>query len=210
MAVSKVVYKSSANATPVVWMDSTPATATAADIISPKTAMLANGVVTTGTGSGGASNIVTGTFTASSTEQGSAKTITLPYTGSGYPVMGIIYPSGGGWVSGSSLASLAQKSVIIMVSFAKSDFSLTPDYSANEQKNYMEMTTYFKYSDSDATSTSAGRGHAQRNYRDTNASNTYVDCIRFRSATSLSVYIASTGYGFKDGVEYAYQIVYSS
>lgn len=53
MAISKVVYKSSASATPVIWMDATPATAEAADITSPKTAMLADGVMTTGTGSGG-------------------------------------------------------------------------------------------------------------------------------------------------------------
>ena len=54
MAISKVIYKSSASATPVTWIDATPATAAAADIMSPKTAMLANGVVTQGTGSSGA------------------------------------------------------------------------------------------------------------------------------------------------------------
>ena len=53
MAISKVVYKSSASAQGVTWIDATPATAAAADIISPKTAMLADGVVTQGTGSGG-------------------------------------------------------------------------------------------------------------------------------------------------------------
>ena len=53
MAISKVIYKSSASSQGVTWMDSTPATAAAADIISPKTAMLADGVVTQGTGSGG-------------------------------------------------------------------------------------------------------------------------------------------------------------
>ena len=53
MAISKVVYKSSPSATPVTWMDATSATAAASDITSPKTAMLANGVVTQGTGSGG-------------------------------------------------------------------------------------------------------------------------------------------------------------
>ena len=53
MAISKIVYKESANATPVTWMDATPATAAAADITAPKTAMLADGVMTTGTGSGG-------------------------------------------------------------------------------------------------------------------------------------------------------------
>ena len=53
MAISKVVYKESANATPVTWMDATSATASASDITAPKTAMLANGVLTTGTGGGG-------------------------------------------------------------------------------------------------------------------------------------------------------------
>ena len=53
MAISKIVYKENAEATPVVWMDATTATAAAADITAPKTAMLADGVMTTGTGSGG-------------------------------------------------------------------------------------------------------------------------------------------------------------
>lgn len=55
MAISKVIYKSSPSATPETWMDATTATAVASDIASPKTAMLADGIVTTGTGSGGGS-----------------------------------------------------------------------------------------------------------------------------------------------------------
>lgn len=50
MAISKITYKSSPSATPETWMDATGATAAASDITSPKTAMLADGVVTTGTG----------------------------------------------------------------------------------------------------------------------------------------------------------------
>ena len=57
MAISKVVYKENSSATPVVWMDATIATAAAADITAPKTAMLADGVVTTGTGTGGGSGV---------------------------------------------------------------------------------------------------------------------------------------------------------
>lgn len=55
MAISKVIYKSSSQDTGTVWMDATPATAAAADITALKTAMLADGVLTTGTGSGGGS-----------------------------------------------------------------------------------------------------------------------------------------------------------
>lgn len=53
MAISKIIYKSSSSATPSIWMDATTATASADDIIASKTAMLADGVMTTGTGSGG-------------------------------------------------------------------------------------------------------------------------------------------------------------
>ena len=53
MAISKITYKASPSATPETWMDATGATAAASDITAPKTAMLADGVVTTGTGSGG-------------------------------------------------------------------------------------------------------------------------------------------------------------
>ena len=63
MAISKIIYKASASATPEVWMDATTATATAGDIISPKTAMLADGVVTQGTGSGGGIDMPTITVT---------------------------------------------------------------------------------------------------------------------------------------------------
>lgn len=53
MAISKIIYKTSPQDTGTVWMDATPATASASDITAPKTAMLADGVLTTGTGSGG-------------------------------------------------------------------------------------------------------------------------------------------------------------
>lgn len=66
MAISKIVYKETAQSSPVTWMDATTATAEASDILSPKTAMLADGVMTTGTGSGGGSSAVTGTITAQS------------------------------------------------------------------------------------------------------------------------------------------------
>ena len=58
MAISKIIYKSSSSATPSIWMDATTATASADDIIASKTAMLADGVMTTGTGSEGGQQTV--------------------------------------------------------------------------------------------------------------------------------------------------------
>lgn len=64
MPISKIIYKASDQATGEIWMDSTPATAAAADILAPKTALLANGVLTTGTGTGGGGDTYTRTVIA--------------------------------------------------------------------------------------------------------------------------------------------------
>lgn len=153
--------------------------------------------------------LIRGSFIGQASEKGSAITINLPYTGNGYPIAGMIYPAVGGYKSGGDLASLAQKGAMIMVQFVKTDFSLTPDYSANAELNQMEMLAYFKYSDSDATSISDGRARGKRNYWNTNASETYGDCIRLRSDTSMSVFIANASFGFVAEVEYKYEIFYS-
>ena len=87
MAISKVVYKSSPSATPVTWMDATSATAAASDITAPKTAMLADGVMTTGTGSSGASNwtlLTSKEYTRSTTDTSQVRIENLELTLSDY------------------------------------------------------------------------------------------------------------------------------
>lgn len=69
MAISKVIYKSSSSAQGVTWMDATSATAAASDIIAPKTAMLADGVMTEGTGSGGTTPTIESLSVTPSTSQ---------------------------------------------------------------------------------------------------------------------------------------------
>lgn len=152
---------------------------------------------------------VTGKFTGQASEKGSAITVNIPYTGSGYPIAGLIRPTGGAWVSDGPIASLAQKFAMIIFAFQKVDESTVPDYLSNNDDNKMDVVAYFKYSDTDAATTSTGKGHAQRNYYNSDASAAYATCVRLKSSTSMSVYIANTSYGFKDGVEYTYVIQYS-
>lgn len=152
---------------------------------------------------------VIGTFTGQTSEKGSAITVNIPYTGSGYPIAGIIRPFGGAWVSGGPITDLAQKGVIILFAFQKMNESTFPDYVTNNDDNKMDVVAYFKYSDSDSSSTSTGRGHAQRLYYNSVATESYASCIRLKSSTQMSVYIANTSYGFKDDVEYTYYIIYS-
>lgn len=234
MAVSKVVFKSSPTATPVTWIDATTATAAASDIASSKSAMLANGVVTTGTGTGGgsvtvvdtqdshggivktitssvSSHVVLGTFTASSSEKGTAKNISIPYSGSGYPISLVIYPSVGVYKSGSDIYSLVQQYVIVSYNRVKSDISSTPTYDdgslANNRGSFVGL---YKSSSSDSTSVSNNGGANGTMFLNSNAAEGFSTSVRFKSATTLSVFIANTSYGFADGIEYTYQIIYSS
>lgn len=215
MAVSKVVYKESSSATPVTWMDATSATASASNIISPYTAMLANGIVTTGTGTGGggASNFVTGTFTASSSEKGTSKDVTVAYTGSGYPISCIVYPSVGSFKSGSDIYELIEYKAMVMFCAVKADISTAPDYydSNDFAKNGVLALGAYKNSSSDNTQIAPGYNNAYTMYiARWGAGDSHSNCVRFKSATVISFYIKSTNYGFKDGIEYTYEITYSS
>lgn len=157
---------------------------------------------------GGSSPLVSGTFTGNSTDKGSAITVNIPYTGSGYPIAGIIYPSSGG--NTGSIASLAQQYAEIMFSFCKMDMSSSPTYSGDVSENKCVLTSLYKYSNSDPTSSTAQRSLTQQFYIASNATATSTTCLRFKDATTMSVFIANTSYGFKEDIEYTYQIIYSS
>lgn len=154
------------------------------------------------------SKLVTGTFTGSTTA--AAMSITVPYTGSGYPVAGVIYPSTGTFKTDSAIALLAQQYAIYLYAFAKNDVSSTPTYSGSSEENKSEIITLYKYSNSDPSSNSTSRGHLSQNYNTNNAAATASNCVRINSATQISVYIAGTSYGFPAGIEFTYHLIYSS
>ena len=155
--------------------------------------------------------IVTGTFEGSSAEKGSAKSVTIPYTGTGYPVAGLIYPSNGTNKSGDTFASLVQDRVEVMFSFIKQDVTSAPSYANNNaDENKYTVGAVYKYSTTTPLSYSSGKSEGAPLANEYAASNTYANCVRFTSNTTMTVYIADTTYGFPDGVEYTYWIIYSA
>ena len=80
-------------------------------------------------GGGGASNYVTGTFTVGSSG-GQVESVSIPYTGSGYPIAGIIYPEGGPYNNTSTGQTTWYNSVtryaVGFFSWAKSVITSTP------------------------------------------------------------------------------------
>lgn len=155
--------------------------------------------------SGGSANVVTGTFKGLSTDKGNGITVSIPYTGNGYPLYGLIFPSGGSFKSGSAIASLSQNSAIFFWAFSKNDFSSEPDYSENAEENKAEIIVLYRYGES----VSSGMGHQVRLYQNSNPGATSGNCVKLKDNKTMGVFIASTSYGFPDDIEFTYQIVYS-
>lgn len=211
MAISKVIYKSSPNATPETWMDATPATAAAADIIAPKTAMLADGLLTVGTGSGGgASNVVTGKFKG--TNSNSALDVPISYSGSGYPIAVIIYPTEGPYNPNTgTFYNLVLRYAISMICVLKNESDTTPDYAGGTAtKNKSTILGFSKSSTSSATSYSTFNKQNETVYD--NSSATGSNYFKLKSKSAMSVYILGSGSnrGFAVNIEYTYHIIYSS
>ena len=94
---------------------------------------------------------VTGTFTG--TTAGSAQSVTIPYTGSGYPIAGVVYPSHGTNKSGDAFASLVQQYAEVMLSFVKLNADTAPTYNdTNAEANKCTVLSYYKSSSSDQAS----------------------------------------------------------
>lgn len=155
--------------------------------------------------------LVTGTFTGQDSDKGSAINISIPYTGNGYPIAGIIYPSHGTMKTGDSFSELVQQYAEVMWAFAKNDIGTAPTYNdTSAEANKCSMLAYYKYSTSDPLNYTTGGQKDIAVFQSSTARATYGNCARIHSSTSMSAYIADSSYGFAAGIEYTYQLIYSS
>ena len=219
--------------------DTSPTTATDADVASGKVYFKSDGSQSTGTGSGGsatiqslsvsqngtytaptgvdgyspvtvnvsggASNIVTGTFTGTTT--GAAMDVTLNYSGSGYPIAAVIYPEGG--INGNStFKNLIQRYACGMFAVSKSEVATPSTYQKNSDNSYHVLNRY-KNSSTSASNYNQASGNVYISTgADTTESSTNV--MNFKSATKMSIYIANTSHGCAANIEYRYWVIYSS
>lgn len=190
--------------------DVSDTTAAASDVAQGKQFYDAQGTLTQGTasGGGGATNIVTGTFKG--TTAGQNLDITVPYTGTGYPILLTIYVTGG---NTAEYAQLNQRYAVFMVTYVKADTSQAPTYSAGAQDHAFMMTRY-KYA---AGSTLSSNDYDDKVlYSSATPGGSYSTMVYIKSATTFSVHMAqysgaaSSSYGLKEGIEYTYVIQYSS
>ena len=186
--------------------------AAASDITNGKLAWI-NGVLVTGTnsgGGGGASNIVTGTFTGATA--GSVLTVSIPYTGTGYPLVIAIYPSEGSYNSSGTFYKKKQRYATCCYFAAKCYPSQSPTYPSSGGSYGDTMTVVNVYKSSSSTSYSLTRGGESNRavFVTMNPSESTGGVVTMGSNKSMKAYIANTSYGFAQGIEYKYWIIYSS
>ena len=162
--------------------------------------------------SGGSSRIVTGTFNTGSTS--GVKSLTIPYTGSGYPIAFEIYVKGGAYNPDiTAWYNVIQRYAVGVFAVVKSNTNVAPQYTAQSADiDGCVVFSMYKSSTSSATQYTRGFSTNATMFRPSNsspsASNIGVACMY--SSTLLKYYVASTSYGLLKDLDYDYFIVYSS
>lgn len=195
-----------------IFADPSVVTAVAADVASGKYFLDSSGVLTQGTasGGGGASNVVTGTFTGTTTS--AAMDVTLNYSGSGYPIAAIIFPTEGPYNSTTgTFYNLIQRYAFAYYSAVKCRINTTPTYPTSTTDSDNQCIFIYRHKSSSSTATSyTATGGVVYTYQNKDATTSLNCYVLFKSNTKMSVFIAGTSYGFAANIEYTYYVIYSS
>jgi hypothetical protein len=185
--------------------DATVTTATASDVAQGKIFLASNGTITTGTnsGGGGASNVVIGSFRTGSTT-GTTGSISVPYTGSGFPLACMVYVAGGAynstnadWYSSTHRYAVGQWTYHNAQQSSSCNTGVTTWIYKN---NASSATTYSR---SSAMSTTVRSSSA--------ATGSGATCVRLSvDGKTLKWYVSSTSYGLLADLEYTYILIFSS
>lgn len=159
--------------------------------------------------------LVTGSFTTGSTGA-STSTVTLDYTGTGYPIMGAIFVQGGAYNPNTEYYSSLNRYDVGAFYFTKSVMTSTPTYATSSSLTQNQAVVVTVYKNSTSTATTYSRSGASNgilyNSSSTNATTTY-NCIRFKGNNkTMSYYIgnrASNSIGLARDTTFDYIIVYS-
>ena len=157
---------------------------------------------------GGSTKLVQGTFTTNSSS--GAQTVTISYSGSGYPVAACVYIDGG-MRSNSTFNSLINRYTIGQSTLVKAYTGTAPTYGTSGDANVGIHTYVYKNSTSSADTYGANGNTTANSFSSSNASSTAATTLRFKSNTSMSIYVkGSSNYGYAPSTKYHYDIIYSA
>ena len=161
--------------------------------------------------------LVMGTFTTGGTG-GSTGSVTLSYSGSGYPIACFVFVSGGAnnttsdgnttWVTSTSRYDCG------FFSMTKAEMNTTPTYvtSSSVSANWGVVSIIYKNSTSDPNSYTRTSNMSAVTYNSSNASSSY-NCVRFKNNNkTLSYYVgnrASNSVGLARSTEFQYIVIYN-
>lgn len=199
----------------------TAVTVTASELVSGSETKTANGtydvtnlaeLVVNVSGGGGASNFVTGTFTTGSSA--GVGSVTISYSGSGYPLMCYVVIENGAYnntsTGNTTWYNSVQRYAIGVWAMSKSVFTSTPTYSTSGSANQAVTMAIYKNSTSTATTYTRTSAMNTNTFSSSNASNAAATAIRFKANKTLSYYVNTSSYGLLPSTTYRYYIVYSS
>lgn len=157
--------------------------------------------------------LVQGTFTTGST-RASTGTVSISYTGTGYPIAVMVYMKSGTYDPNDSwYNTIAQYDADGFMAI-KAQMSSTPTFvsSGSVPANQATATVVYKSNASTATTHTRAGSQSAVMYNSSDATTGY-NCIRFKNSTKvMSYYIGNTAsnrVGLAPSKEYAYIIVYS-
>lgn len=157
----------------------------------------------------GALNFVTGTFTTGSTA--STSSVTIPYTGTGYPLACTVVVESGAYNSAiSGWYNSVQRYAVGQWTMTKAVFTSTPTYATSGTQNQAVTTAIYKNSTSSSTSYTRTSAMNTNTYSSSNANNAAATCVRFTASKTLSYYVNTSSYGLLPNTTYRYIIYYSS
>lgn len=168
-------------------------------------------------GSSGCPKLVMGEFTTGSSGA-TTGSVSLNYTGTGYPIMFLAYVKNGVYNNSSTGDTTWYNSVnrydVGLVIMVKADTTTTPTYATSGTENTGAISYVYKNSTSNATSYGRSGSMTANTYTSssTNAS-TSSTMIRFKGSNkALSYYVGnrtSSTYGLARSTTFSYIVVYS-
>ena len=165
-------------------------------------------------GGGGCVKLVQGSFTTGAT-RASTGTVTINYTGTGYPIAVMIYIDGGAYNPDTEWYNTLAQYDADSFTMTKAQMSSTPTFvaSGSVPANQGVATVTYKSNASTATTHTRSGSQSAVFFNSSDASTGY-NCIRFKNSTkTLSYYIgnkASNRVGLAPSQTYHYIVVYSS
>ena len=168
------------------------------------------GVTGTYEGSGGgATNVITGTFTTNSTA--GVQSVSLPYTGTGYIIAAHVYVDGGAYNSGNDWYNSVKRYTIAQWAMSKAVDNLAPTFATSGSANYGCTIWVYKNSTSAPTSYTRSSAMTTNTFTSSTATNAGATCVRFNTNTNMRCYVYATStYGLLASTTYRYIVTYSS